>query len=325
MIHTIIHIIIWERIVATFRNVLRFYDRYRTLSILSIAASSLFEVVDLAVPYAIGQILNLLSGGRLDPFGQQLVASVSQLTGLPVSQNLSLGVLLGLIFAVTVVRAPIQPWLGVWFHWDIALRTRRDYSQRVIEKILTLPLGFYDEHNPGRIAGRVARGLSNHTWTYPQITGQLFPKLLRITGIFLVIWWIEWPIALLFLASFILILSYTLWDLARINKKEKLLDRYVENTESRTSEIISNIKTVKAFATEARELKRQRQRLQREFTLVDRVIHYSYVVLSAWQELIIQGCVFAILVLTLWAALQGQISLGHFVTTLTVSSMAYSE
>lgn len=325
VLHRPVHIINRERIVATFRNVLQFYDQYRGLSILSITASSLFEVMDLAVPYGIGQIINLLSGGNLDPFGQRLVAAVSQLSGFPPSQELSLGVLLGLIFSVTVVRAPIQPWLGDWFHWDIALRTRRDYSQRVIEKILTLPLGFYDEHNPGRIAGRVARGLSNHTWTYPQIAGQLFPKLLRITGIFMVIWWIEWPIALLFLASFIGILSYTLWDLARINKKEKLLDRYVENTESRTSEIISNIKTVKAFATEAQELKRQRLRLQREFTLVDRVIHRGYVVLSAWQELVIQGCVFLILVLTLITALRGQISLGHFVTTLTVSSMAYSE
>ena len=33
----------------------------------------------------------------------------------------SLGVLLGLIFVVTVVRAPTQPWLTNWFHWDIAV------------------------------------------------------------------------------------------------------------------------------------------------------------------------------------------------------------
>jgi ATP-binding cassette subfamily B protein len=44
-----------------------------------------------------------------------------------------------------------------------------------------------------------------------------------------------------------------------------------------------------------------------------------------WQELLIQSCVFGVLVLTLLATLRGQISLGHFVTTLTVSSMAYAE
>lgn len=310
---------------ANFQDVIRYYRQYRGLSIVSIAASSLFQVLDLAVPYAIGQILNLLSGQGLDRVSQGLVQAIANATQQPLSQTLSFSVLLGIIFLVTVVRAPIQPWLGDWFHWDIALRTRRDHSQAVIQKILTLPLGFYDENNPGRIAGRVARGISNHTWTYPEVAGQLIPKMLRVTGIFLVIWWIEWPIALLFLASFVAILSYSLRDLVRLNKKEQTLDSYVENTESRTSEIISNIKTVKAFATEAQELERQSQRLRREFTLIDQVILRGYVILSTWQELVIQTCVFVILVMTMLATLRGHISLGHFVTTLTVSSMAYSE
>lgn len=310
---------------ANFQDVIRYYRQYRGLSIVSIAASSLFQVLDLAVPYAIGQILNLLSGQGLDRVSQGLVQAIANITQQPLSQTLSFSVLLGMIFLVTVVRAPIQPWLGDWFHWDIALRTRRDHSQAVIQKILTLPLGFYDENNPGRIAGRVARGISNHTWTYPEVAGQLIPKMLRVAGIFLVIWWIEWPIALLFLASFVAILSYSLRDLVRLNKKEQTLDSYVENTESRTSEIISNIKTVKAFATEAQELQRQSQRLRREFTLIDQVILRGYVILTTWQELVIQTCVFVILMMTMLATLRGHISLGHFVTTLTVSSMAYSE
>jgi ATP-binding cassette subfamily B protein len=226
---------------------------------------------------------------------------------------------------VTVIRAPIEPWLGVWFHWSIALRSRRDHGEQAIRQLLSLPLGFYDEHNPGRIAGRVARGLSNHTWTYPEIAGQLIPKVVRVLGIFLVIWWIDWPIAGLFLASFAVILGYSCRNLVRLNRKEQSLDRYMETTESRTSEIVTNIKTVKAFAAERSELHRQRRRLHRELTVVERVIHRGYVALMTWQELVIQSCVFGVLVLTLMATLRGQISLGHFITTLTVSSMAYAE
>lgn len=310
---------------ASLQNVVQYYSRYRVAAFFSIAASSLFQVVDLAVPYCIGQILNLLSDQPLDLISQNLVNGVANLINRPVNNGLALTVFLAIIFLATVVRAPIQPWVGDWFHWDIALRTRRDHSESVIAKILTLPLGFYDENNPGRIAGRVARGLSNHTWTYPEIAGQLIPKLIRITGIFVIIWWIDWRIALAFLVSFIVILGFSLKDLIRLNKKEQVLDRYIENTESRTSEIISNIKTVKAFATESQELQRQRLRLKREFLMIDQIIHKGYVTLTTWQELVIQSCVFAILVLTLLAALRGTISLGHFVTTLTVSSMAYSE
>ena len=314
-----------EIIMANFQDVIRYYKNYQAIAIFSIVSSSLFEIIDLAVPYAIGQILNILSGQPIDRLSQGLINALAGVTNLPANQTLSLAVLLSLIFLVTVMRAPIQPWLGVWFHWDIAFRTRRDHSNQVLEKLLTLPLEFYDENNPGRIAGRIARGLSNHTWTYPEIAGQLIPKLFRVVGIFCIIWLIDWPIAALCLISFIVILGYSLRDLQRLNKKEQVLDRYMENTESRTSEIISNIKTVKAFATETVELARQRQRLQREFTILDHIIHKGYVNLMTWQELVIQTCVFGVLGLTLMAALQGQISLGHFVTTLTVSSMAYAE
>ena len=99
----------------------------------------------------------------------------------------------------------------------------------------------------------------------------------------------------------------------------------MENTESRTSEIITNIKTVKAFATEASELKRQRQRFDREHFMVEKRIHRGYVVLQTWQKTVVQTSVFGLLAMTLWEAMVGRMSLGHFVTTLTVSSMAFAE
>ncbi|WP_066426560.1 ABC transporter ATP-binding protein [Anabaena sp. 4-3] len=310
---------------AKFQDLINYFRSDWKLSIFSITASSIYEIIDLVVPYGIGQILNVLSDQPLDQPLTQAIAIISNFTNYPANKTLSLGVLLGLIFLVTVVKAPTQPWLTAWFHWDIALRVRRDKTQTAIAKILTLPLEYYDVNNPGRIAGRVARGISNHTWTYPEIAGQLIPKLLRVLGIFAFILFIEWRIALLYLISFVVILGLSLKKLQRLIWHESLLDKYMEDTESRTSELITNIKTVKAFATEAKELKRQTQRLDRELKLVDYRIHKGYVNLITWQKTVIQFCVFAILGLTLAATVNGQISLGHFVMTLTLSSMAYAE
>jgi ATP-binding cassette subfamily B protein len=311
--------------VANLQDVVHYYRSYWRLSIFSISASSLFEVIDLVVPYTIGQLLNGLSNQPLDAPLQRLIDQIATTIGQDSSRSFGLFLLLSLIFVVTVVRAPIQPWLGGWFHWDIAFQARRDHTIEATRKILTLPLEFYDENNPGRIAGRVARGLSNHTWTYPEIAGQMIPKSVRVLGIFVMISLIEWRIAVLFLISFIFILSFTVKNLTRLMKKEAMLDKYEENTESRASEIVTNIKTVKAFATESEELKRQSQRIQREFKLLDYRIHKGYTQLFSWQRLVIEASVFTVLVLTLWATARGQISLGHFVTTLTVSSMAYAE
>jgi len=310
---------------ANLKDIVNYFRPYWKLSIFSIAASSVYEILDLLVPYAIGQILNLISGQPLDGFLRSIITAISDITNYPANKNLSLGILLGLIFVVTVVRAPTQPWLSGWFHWEIALKARRIQSQKAVEKILTLPLEFYDENNPGRIASRVAKGISNHTWTYPEITGQLFPKLFRVLGIFIFICFVDWRIAALFLISFIIILSFTLKHLQRLIKYESRLDQYSENTESRTSEIVSNIKTVKAFATEAKELKRQQQRFKREQDVVVYRIHKGYTKLNTWQKSVIQFCVFTVLGLTLAATIEGRITLGNFVTTLTLSSMAYAE
>ena len=310
---------------AQFRDVVYYYQKYWAIALFSITASGVFELIDLVVPYIIGQLLNVLSGRTLDAPLQSFIYRVGGMAQQPASQSLTLVVLLGIIFVVTVVRAPIQPWIGSWFHWDIAFRTRRDHQHKTLTKILTLPIEFYDENNAGRISGRVAKGLSNHTWIYPEIAGQLIPKVIRVFGIFVMISFVDWRIALLFIISFTVILTFIGKELKRIIQKEVMLDRYIENTESRTSEIISNIKTVKAFATEAHELKRQQQRVSREFKFVDYVMHKSYVWMFSWQKLMIEGSMFVVLALTLWATVKGQITLGHFVTILTISSMAYSE
>ena len=310
---------------ATFRDICNYYRQYWPLSVFSIGASCFFELIDLVVPYAIGQILNVLSAQPLDRLMGSLVGAIANWTGNPVNAQLSLIVLLGLIFLVTVVKAPVQPWLGLWFHWVIPLKARRDYHRHAVRKILTLPLEFYDENNPGRVASRIAKGNANHTWTYPEIAGQFIPKLARVLGIFVVLWAIQWRIALLFLTSFIFILGLTLKSLKRLTDLEEVLDRHQENTESRNSEIITNIKTVKAFATEKQELKRQSTRLERELFMVIYRIHKGYVKLGTYQTTIIQCCLFAVLGFLLAATVGGRISLGYFVTAYTLASMAYSE
>jgi ATP-binding cassette, subfamily B, bacterial len=310
---------------ASFSDILRYYQRYWPIAIATIVSSSLLELLDLVVPYAIGQLLNVLSQQPLDAPIQGLTQLLSNRLGLSNLQQVSIGLLLGFIFLTTVVRAPIQPWISSWFHWDIALRSRRDQAQNVIAKILSLPLEFYDENNPGRIAGRIARGIENHTWSYPEIAGQMIPKLVRVLGIFIMITWVDWRVAVGFLASFVLILWFSLRKLQRLIEWEEALDRYSENTESRTSEIITNIKTVKAFASEPQELKRQGERIERQFKVVDYRIHRGYVHLNVKQKTVIQTCVFLILGYMLANTIAGRVSLGQFVTTLTVSSMAYAE
>jgi len=66
---------------AKFADVIRYYKNYRAIAIFSIVASSIFELLDLVVPYAIGQLLNLLSDQPVDRLAQGLAGGLAGLAG----------------------------------------------------------------------------------------------------------------------------------------------------------------------------------------------------------------------------------------------------
>ncbi len=310
---------------ATIRDIARYYRPYWVVALISTIGISAFQLIDLVAPYTMGQLLNALSGQPVDGIVQSLTRTIAQAIHRPSDSTLTLAVLLGIIFLVTVARAPIQPWISSWLNWSTALRARRDYFRKSLEKLLSLPIGFYDDNNSGRISGRIISGITHHTWALGEVAGQLIPKLCRLFGIFVIISLIEWRIAIVLLLSFILILSLNFRGLRQVVRQEKRVERYREDTDSRTAEIINNIKTVKAFATEATELKRQGERLEREYRVLQHRVHTGYVKLNCRQNTLVQCCVFCVLSFTLIAAAQHRISLGHFITTFTIANMAYAE
>jgi len=310
---------------ASIRHIAGYYRPYWAVALLSTIGISTFQLIDLVAPYTMGQLLNALSNQPVDGLVQRLVDAIAQWTQLPGDRDLTLSVLLGIIFLATVARAPIQPWVSSWLSWSTALRARRDHFRKSLEKLLTLPVGFYDENNSGRVSGRIISGISHHTWAFGEIAGQLIPKLCRLLGIFIIVSFIEWRIALVLLLSFSLILSMHLRGLRQVVQLEKRVERYREDTDSRTVEIVNNIKTVKAFATEAIELKRQGERLEREYKILQHRVHTGYVKLNCRQTTLVQCCVFSVLSFTLLAAAQNRISLGHFITTFTIANMAFAE
>ncbi|MDJ0728443.1 MAG: ABC transporter ATP-binding protein [Crocosphaera sp.] len=310
---------------ASLKDIVKYYRSYWLESLVSIMGTSLFGILDLLLPYTFGQIISILSGKPVDAPIQQAIEKTASIIGTQVNTSFTLWILVGFIFLVSVIRAPIQPWMTNWFHWAIPLQARCEQSENVTKKILTLPLSFYDENNPGRIAGRVSRGITSHTWTYPEIAGQVIPTLVKVLGIFLIILLIEPGIAIVFILSFITILLFSLRKLRILIRREDFLDRYIENTESHTSEIITNIKTVKAFAKEADEFDRQRLRYQREKRVILDRVHRGYVQLTMWQHSAVQVSLFVIFVWMLSYTRLGLVSLAHFITAITVSSMAYSQ
>ena len=98
-----------------------------------------------------------------------------------------------------------------------------------------------------------------------------------------------------------------------------------DRRKTRYSEIITNIKTVKAFANEAKEYKRQSERLEREAKVSLWGIHIGYVKLGMVRDTVLEFCQFVVFGAALFATVGGTMSIGHFITISTLASMAYSE
>ena len=88
---------------AKFRDIIKYYRPYHAIALFSITAACFFEIVDLVVPYVIGQILNVLSGQPVDGVVLWAIAQAAALTNTPQNRLLSLTVLLGLIFLVVSI------------------------------------------------------------------------------------------------------------------------------------------------------------------------------------------------------------------------------
>lgn len=312
-----------KNMLSSIQNIFRDYRSYWVIAAISITTASLLELFELVMPYAIGQVFNALANQPPDKILQQFVDWCAPLIGITADSNQVLCVLLITIFLVMVVRVPIQSWVENWYCWAIPLLASRDDTKRAIAKILSLPLSFYDENNPGRILGLILQGASSYTTVFPSIATQLLPKLVQVSGIVLLMALIEWRIALLFLVSFTFVLGFSLKGIITIVKQDKALSLYREKTVSRTSEIITNIKTIKAFGVEDAELKRQSQRIDRHIKVYLHRIHKGLVKIEVWRRIVVQASTFSILALAVWAVMQGKISLGHFITIFTLSNAAY--
>ena len=123
--------------------------------------------------------------------------------------------------------------------------------------------------------------------------------MIKVLGVLVIILLIDWKIYVIFIISFTLILIFSIKHLSNILKQEELLDKHSETTQSLTSELITNIWTVKRFSTERRELIRQYKRLDRELKYILFRIHKEYLKLVTWQKTVIQSSVFLILVYSL--------------------------
>ena len=202
-----------------------------------VAAGVLVAATGLAVPFIIK--------GATD----EVVAGLGG-TGGSVSAVLWLAFLLLLVDLANTLISNVGGYLG-----DVmAIRLRSILSRNYFEKLLQLPQRYFDNELTGTIISRLQRSITETTGFLNMFANNFLPMLLSVFASLVIIGWYSWWLALLMLAIYPLFTWLTALTSKRWQKLEKAKNLEFDIAGGRFAEVIGQIRVVKSFVAEPREL-----------------------------------------------------------------------
>lgn len=221
---------IW-RIVKFTRELWRYYV---AISIFTILLSVMSQLQPLFTKGAIDQITKSLSGGKADV---TLVA-----------------VFAGLIFLTDfgqTIFSNIAGYMGDL----LSAKIRRAMSERYYQHLMTLPQSYFDSELTGTIINRMNRGISQITDYMQMLTNNFLQFIFSTIFSLLIVAYYSWQVGLMLLVLYPVFVWLTTRTSSKWQNYQKKINLEQDIASGRFAEVIGQIKVVKSFLQEKRELK----------------------------------------------------------------------
>lgn len=221
-------------------RILTFTKELRGYYIAIVAASILTAIAALAVPFIIGAatdvVVDALSGARTE---SSAITAVLWLAGA--------------FLAIEVFSTLISA-IGGYVGDVMSARMRTILSTRYYRKLLSLPQSYFDNELTGTIVSRLNRSITEVTNFAKAFSNSFFTMLMTTVAVLVIAAWYAWPLALLLLIIFPIYLWLTALTSTRWQRYEAVKNEDVDTAGGRFTEVIGQIKVVKSFVAELREL-----------------------------------------------------------------------
>jgi ATP-binding cassette subfamily B protein len=137
----------------------------------------------------------------------------------------------------------------------LSAKMQRAMSQRYFEHLLTLPQRYFDTELTGTIINRMSRGIQD-IGDFVQMFSNNFPQFIFSTIFTLaIVAYYAWPVAIMLL----LLYPVFIWMTAKTSNKwqnyQKQINQDLDIASGRFAESVGQVKVVKSFIQEVRELK----------------------------------------------------------------------
>lgn len=207
---------------------------FLAVSFFTILLAIMNQLQPLFTKGAIDQITNLSSGGKVDV--------------------LVVAIFAGLIF-ITDVATTFLSNIGGYIGDMMAVKLSRLMSQRYYEHLLSLPQTYFDKELTGKIINRMNRGISQVSDYVQTLSNNFLQFIFSTIFSLIIVAYYSWPVAVMLLLIYPIFIALTAKTSTKWQGYQRTINNELDIASGRFAESIGQIKVVKSFIQEVRELK----------------------------------------------------------------------
>lgn len=219
------------RIITSTRNLWRYYF---SISVFTILLAGMTQLTPLLTKAAVDEVAKLSAGGQADVGFVALMAFLIFLTDLG-----------------QTVFSNYSGYLGDL----LMIKLKQQLSERYYQHLLTLPQKYFDTELSGKIINRMSRGIQQIGDFMQMMTNNFLQFIFSTIFSLVVVAIYSWQVALMLAALYPIFIWMTTRTSSKWQNYQKTINEELDIASGRFAESIGQVKVVKSFIQEARELK----------------------------------------------------------------------
>ncbi len=277
-------------------------------------AAVVVTAAGLAVPFITGRATDVISSAVGAANGADPAADAVQTT---IASVILLAVAL---LAVSLIEAGVGNIGGYW--GDVmSAKMRTILSTRYFEQLLALPQRYYDNELTGTILARLNRSISEITNFMKSFSNMFVTLILTTVAVLAISAWYYWPLAVLLAIAYPVYLWLTALTSRRWQRLEGDKNVHVDVASGRFAEVVGQMRVVKSFVSERRELDAFGSRFRATESLTaEQSKHWHR--MDALRQGVLHAIFFGLYAIIFVRTVLGFFSLGEMVMLVQLMAMA---
>jgi ATP-binding cassette subfamily B protein len=225
-----------------------------------------------------------------------------------------------LLLVVDLVNTLISN-VGGYLGDVMAIRLRSILSRTYFAKLLRLPQRYFDSELTGSIISKLQRSITETTSFLNMFANNFLPMLITVGAALVIIAWYSWWLALLMIAIYPLFTWLTALTSKRWQRLENAKNVEFDVAGGRFAEVVGQIRVVKSFVAEPRELAHFSTRYDATIGITREQSAYWHR-MDAIRRGALNVIFFGIYAIIFTLAITGQFTLGQMVLLIQLVGMA---